>query len=193
MRTRLGKKERKSRGGLWISLFIVFIMVASVLGFSLGDNNQNNRNYEYNGHKFELDKENNLWTTNIYGQEFGFHFLPDQVSSLEVNGSIDYLSYTWGESNTSSVAIPYSKQVITYVLSSKGKIVEENIGLTYKDESASCKDATIEKAVIVFEESLDSTGIFNENNCIIIRALSDQDFIMLKDRFLYEVLEIMGE
>jgi len=191
MRTRLGKKERKNKTKLIMPLFIVFIMVFSVIAFSFGGSNNTEQDYEYNGYEFELDQKNQIFTTNIYGQEFGFHTLPDQVTYLEVNGSLDYPSYAWNEDEINSQVTLYSKQVINYALISKGKIVEESIGLTYNSESVSCKDATPEKAILSFEESLDSTGIFNENNCIIIRASSDQDFIMLKDRFLYEILGIV--
>ena len=108
MRKIISKEEsrKKSRRNQWIiGIILAFIMVFSVVGFSVGNTNDSNQNPNgnnipdkiiYNGFEFNYVEERGQWQMQKDGINFLFKNTPRDVESLlyQLNGTTqDITSY----------------------------------------------------------------------------------------------------
>jgi len=188
------EKERKKR--LAMSLFIVAIMTLSVLGYMAGRNGEDTTTYK----SFKFFKSSNMWATKINGNNLLFHYHPSQVDYINISSSIIQrinnslqIYQTSDENSTNKQAIALAQFEIVQQLSFSNKFIvngftDEN---QYNLPVITCLNATENIPVLMFEK-YNETSVGEENNCILIKARSDNDFIALKDRILYGVLGIIG-
>jgi len=188
------EKEKKKR--LFMSLFIVAIMTLSVLGYMIGRNGEDVTTYK----SFKFFKSNNMWATKIDGKNVLFHYHPSQVDYMNISPSIIekinnslQIYQTSDENSNNKQAIALAQFEIVQQLSLMNKFFVN--GFTAENQYnlpiITCLNATENIPVLMFTK-YNETTVEDENNCIYVKARSDNDFIALKDRILYGVLGIIG-
>ena len=65
-----------------VSLFIVFIMIFSIMGFIISQNRNTNQDFEYNGFIFKAS--GNTWITEVNGKEARFINNPFLVKNVKI-------------------------------------------------------------------------------------------------------------
>jgi len=189
-------EAKEKRKKLFMSIFVVAIMVLSVLGYMIGRNSEDTS--AYNGFKFF--KTNSQWAVKIDGKNVLFYFHPSQVDYInissdvisKINNSVQ-LYQTSDKDSLNKQAIALAQFEMMQYLSLKNQYVVN--GFTSENEFnlsvITCANATGYVPVLIYQKS-NETKIYEENNCIMLDARSDSDFIALKDRILYGVFGIIG-
>lgn len=195
MRRQEHKREKKKR--LYMSLFIVVIMTLSVLGYMIGSGFEDQTKFNYNDFKFT--QINNRWTTKINNKDVVFDYPPFQVENINVTTSIIEKIKNSPQIDTTSDFNSTFKEIIALAQFGLAQTLAINnqflrSGFTTKNEFdlpvITCDNATTFVPVLIFQKS-NETIIYEENNCIILKAKSNQDLIALKDRLLYGVFGII--
>lgn len=173
------KKDRKNNiilGGVLIALLVI-----APLGYSLmsGEGSDNSKVKERG---YEFYKTNLGWTTVIDGQQFGFRYLPSEVSEVSVEGIHDLGSYVNQPIyfvNFNDAALEILNNIQGYILRYQEACLEEEgckEGLPVKDCSGN---------MIVYEEG-DDTKVYKNESCVYLVG----DAVMAADAFLYSILHI---
>jgi len=188
--------KREKRIKLFMTFFIVAIMILSVLGFMIGRNS--NEQLKYNDFKFT--NKNNKFIIKINNKDLDFDYFPSQVENFNIsNEVIEKIKGKIQIDATSNFNDDFAES-IAYTLFDMGeKLKILNIHLrkgfttntSYNKPIITCNNAKTHIPVIMFEKS-DKTVVYEENNCIIIKAGSQQDIIAVKDRILYSFFGIIN-
>lgn len=182
------------RNKLFMAVFIAFIMIASTAGFIM-NYSVSERTTKYKNFVIKVS-DKGVFAKTVYG-EIRFDSFPESVEEISFNSEavsrikttkMIYLSSAYN--STYSEAIGQAEYGIINELN-KLDIYSEVSFTEEKDitKRISCDDATRFVPVIFFTEG--ETGIFLQNNCIIMSANSATDFLRVKDRLLYSVFGIM--
>src|SRR3989344_5130645 len=91
MRRKILQKSNKNKGKLAIPLLIVALMVLSVLAYTVGTPSTD-QSTTYGGHKFTVNQNEQLWETDINGQNYKFRFLPGDLN-FDVDKNLDAPAY----------------------------------------------------------------------------------------------------
>jgi hypothetical protein len=193
---RIKIRERKQKKSWVMPALILAIMILSVVGFSFGGSiGGGSSPNTINGYKFIPDQANGVWKVEKDKKEFEFHFLPEDVSHIFVDGNIDYEEYILidePEANLSEEAlglIALSKFEANKALIEQDKFVKQGFRSGGSENSYDCEDATAGIAVVVFELG-NVSEIVNEDNCIHIRGNTGSEIVRAKERFIYDILGI---
>lgn len=195
MRRHEHKREKKKR--LYMSLFIVVIMTLSVFGFMIGSGFEDQTKFNYNDFKF--NQINNRWKTKINNYDVTFDYSPLQVEHINISPNIIEKIKNSPQIDTTSNINSSFKEVIALSQYNLAQLLAINnqflrSGFTTKNEFdlpiITCENATTFVPVLIFQKS-NETRIYEENNCIILKARSEQDVITLKDRLAYGVFGII--
>jgi hypothetical protein len=80
------KKHERNKGAIWLTILISFIMVASIFGFVVSQENQSTN--KYNGFKFstKIDQTTGIqyYSTKINGKEIQFYNYPTAVENINL-------------------------------------------------------------------------------------------------------------
>ncbi|MBD3354747.1 hypothetical protein GF361_02050 [Candidatus Woesearchaeota archaeon] len=189
-------KEEKKK--IIISLFVIFLMVSSILGYMFGRSGI--EKYKYNS--FSFFKRNNEWVLDGDEGELSFNLFPEQVENIEMDfDAADVLQDKAEVDVTSDPESKYAEAIAVSQLSIQQNLMEYSdtfvvLGMTENDDGfdlpvIGCEDATESVPVLYFKES-NSTGIkLEDNHCIILEAENELDFLRLKDRLLYSYIGII--
>lgn len=191
-------KPKKDRKALYMSLFIAFIMVFSVIGF-MWDRNSGEYTQRYKGYVFT--KINDEWVTRVNGRDVNFQFSPDAVESIKldkavverINATLE-VDVTYDINNSYKEYIALAEQELAYKLNDnlniylRGGFTAEN---EYDFPVITCANATAAVPVLYFTRS-NETAIYLDNGCIIAASNSGMGYVMIKDRILYGVFGIIG-
>lgn len=192
------RKEKKSKTGLILVIFIAGIMVTSVFGvifFGFG-NSQETTRVEYNG--FTLSKGAEYWATPINNQEINFRFLPSQLEDINLTQDIiNKISNIVEIDTTSALNDTYKEEIALANFELAQELRKLNIyireGFTTNETARpkiTCLDATNAIPVVFFIKS-NTTQLTLENNCIIAEANAALDALRIKDRLLYSITGII--
>lgn len=191
------KQQRKklfSKEGM-LTLAIIFVMTSSVIGLMWGDGSSNSMKYK----DFSFLRVNNQWVLKTKTADFTFDFFPSEVESIlipaeavqKLKGTVEIdLTYDINSSYAESIA------AAQYGLEQNLRAFDVYIrngftsNSTYNMPIITCSDSTDIVPVIYFKDS-NATRVFIENNCIILEAGSETDFIKIKDRLLYAFFGIV--
>jgi hypothetical protein len=188
-------KEKRKK--LAMSIFVVAIMTLSVLGYIVVQNTgQSTTTYK----DFKFLNVNNQWYTKIGGKNILFDYHPAQVEYINVSKTIiDRINssvqlYQTSDVNSSDKqAIALAQFDIVQDLSLRNQYAVN--GFTTENEFnlpvITCANSTQYVPVLMYQRS-NETDIYDKDNCIILEARSDSDFIALKDRILYGVFGIIS-
>jgi hypothetical protein len=187
-------KKKKNYAGIFISVFIVLILISSILGYIFGD--QQNTTVRYNNQKFVLT--NNGWRTNINGDVLYFSMVPNDLEDIEFP-EIPNLQNVLEIDTTYDFDSEYKEDIaksifeLSQVLSKKGIYVLQGFttNTSFDLPIITCEDST-QFVPIVYYKSSNQTKIYLNNNCIIIEGNNQNSFIPLTDRLAYQILGIMN-
>ncbi len=189
------KKKLFSKKNL-VTLFIVFIMVTSVVGYMFGKDGGDK--FKYGDYSFS--RQGNNWVLKIDKIEYVFDFFPAEVEDINLSlGIIDSLKGVVEIDFTSSVNDSYAEAIALAqynFVQNLGKISNAYVRIGMIDENdfdlpiITCKDATSSVPVLYFKEA-NVTKVEFKNSCISVEAKSEIDILRIKDRLLYGLLGII--
>ncbi|MFH1174178.1 MAG: hypothetical protein V1725_03540 [archaeon] len=178
---KLRKKEKKSNTALYMSIFIVVIMVASSFAIFLSNPDQASQ-ITYGQYAFKvqtLPNDPHRYTLKLDDKTYGFYYLPTELTDVSINETVgaflrnaDYLIITFSPSNDSD------EQVITdivrfdfaqYVNKPFAQAVTEE-NTMYALPVLTCENATEKGPVIFLSQSDLPSGVAFENNCVIVQG-----------------------
>ena len=194
------RQKKKNNKKVWlIGIFMAVIMVTSIIGFMMGENQDQTRTYK--GIKFYAT--NTGWQAKINGKTTEFLTLPEEVESINLSKDIiNQLNATEMLQITFDPNTEYAqeKALAQYQLQ---KTLNEALniytitGLTQKPENTTysgsiitCQNATQYIPAIMLQYG-EETQITEINNCIILQAQSNYDMYALKDRLVYGLLGLI--
>lgn len=190
------KRKEKSKGKFF-SIFIVVIMTMSILGFFIGGRGGGEQTLKYN--EWDFVRRGNQWTTLVNNKQLVFDYFPEQVLDIEIKKEIiakfDTLEVdtTYDVNDSFAEVIALSQYMILQNLGAVTNIYIRQ-GLTadneYNAPIIACDDATEFVPVVYFKES-NETKVYLEENCVIVEADSEVDFLRVKDRLLYGYFKII--
>ncbi len=184
------KKERHSKGAVYVAIFIAAIMVTSVLGFIFGERSQESMTYG----KHNFDKKNLKWVTKINGKDASFDYFPAEVELINLsdsavnsilNSKMVYVTYDPNQTNEDLGVAQFDlnqQLMLLNIYVGNGMTASNKYGIPI----ITCKNATQFVPVVVLESSTNNT-IKEEGNCIILNG----NPLMLKDRLLYSVFGVI--
>ena len=190
------RKDTTERNKKILVFFMAFVMMGSVFGVIFFGYGQRENKVKYNDFLF-VQKES-FWFTKVNDREAIFNYLPDNVVNIELGNvsnrltnlvEIDVTS-AFNDSFKEEIALAEHQMVLT--LSNFNMYVRT--GFTTENEFGmpviTCRDATPNVPVIYFKES-NETKIYLQDNCIIAECRDGSDFLRIKDRLLYTILDIL--
>lgn len=190
-------KERTSK--IIMACFIVFIMVASTLGFvmNFSGNALGGNTIYYNGTNFQ--QLQNGYSAKVDEVELITNFFPSDIDYIQVSPEIislikntPMLQITSNFSGNYSESIAYSAFELGKAL--EGKKIFAPVGFIQetglKTSIVSCSNATQFVPVLYFKNS-DTTKISLNDSCIIAESDDELGFVKLKDRLIYGVFGII--
>ncbi|MBD3249860.1 hypothetical protein GF336_07475 [Candidatus Woesearchaeota archaeon] len=179
-----------------VSIFIITIMVSSVIGFIFSRSSGESETFEYKGISFQRDEFK--WGTEIEDKRYEFDYLPQQVEHINISKGLDLDAFQVDMTSEEDSLFPEEIAYSEYTLASSLKKRSDTytrIGFTanntYGLPVIDCTSATENVPVIYFKDA-NNTKISIEKNCIIAVSEDSEGFIKIKDRLLYEILDIMN-
>ena len=177
--------REKKRNQIIVGSLLMGILLLSSIGYSFFSkdktNNFGEQIVEENG--LEFTKTNGIWSTKINGLEFGFQFLPSEVSDVPVDISLSLADYTGKVVyfvNANAISSEIVPNLNSYVLRSQESCLE--------GESCSRKDLPVkncDEKLIIYKESND-TKVSQDKGCVYLQG----DAIKASDAFLYKILGV---
>lgn len=190
--------ERKK---VYMSVFIIVIMVLSVFGYvanfySGGSSNDQTSRYSYNG--YEFSRNDNQWEVSVEGEQYNFAFhpldlnfnIPSRVSekidsnddiTLLINPDMDQIQY-----------VELSRFKLQEFLRSRGKNVNSavvNSSDRYDLPVKKC-DSNSSSLSIYFNNSLNSRSSV-DGNCINIGGTTSSDYLGFSEKIIYKRLGVI--
>jgi len=191
---------RKEKKGFFtkqniVALFIVIILVSSAVGLMFGKAGLEKEKYN----DYTFIRKGNGWIIRTENVELGFNYFPTEVEHIDLSSDIiDRISgpleidSTYDSNDTYAEAIAAAQFGLSDVLSRAN--IYLRVGLIDENEFnmpiITCENSTVHVPVIYFRES-NQTKIYLEEDCIIAEADNEADFIRIKDRLLYGLLDII--
>lgn len=189
------KERTKKISVLFIALFIISIMIASVLNFGLYSNETPQQAaLTYNGYDFY---QTNIggWLTEKDGKQIALTYNPQQIDNVSL-GDVDLTTLKFSE----KVYLTHDANKINLEIAANDLI--RNIALpkivrACPEDGSGCENFPLKTC----EDSTDSTGVIYlkeaeteiiqlEKNCLFIQAQSS-DIIKIVDRIIYKELGII--
>lgn len=191
------KKSRFFNKQMALVIFIIGIMIFSIGGFLLSSNPPS-QTVRYGTYSFVRD--GNLWITRINKLPVPFHFLPGDVSDLNIsrdalnllkNSRMVYTTFDPAIEDLSVIELARFEMREDFpnffnIYVSDGVMTEDE---TYNLPLITCDNATTFVPVISFVEK-NTTNVYAEEECVIIEG-KGSDFLRVKDRIMYSLLGIM--
>lgn len=188
-------KTRITKEVIW-SIAIGVIMILSIAGAFVSDNNSGDTS-SYG--KFKFTYVNNQYVSKLDGKERQFVFFPAEVENIAIPDEAKnallmspQIIMTFKPVEDTS-GIDFARFELASAFFEKGKSILEGVaGLDsrYRLPYLDCKNATAYTPVIYFEAS-NKTEITIKDNCIILNAETQEDFVKLKDRMLYAIYGVI--
>jgi hypothetical protein len=180
------RKRREKRNQILIAILLSFILLGSMLGVML---NQDEQTFKYKNYKFKVSDQG--YTSKINGKVFYFNYLPNNIEEFEIPEeycqklrTASQINLLFEPETRSSALIDvirldikdnYNQEIIS-------SITEESTKYTMY-EVMSCDNATALTPIIFFKEG-NNVSLEIENNCLIAQA-KDRNFLVFRDRILY--------
>ncbi len=180
----------------WMSLFIAFIMIVSVIGFALTFTEPTQK-LEYNEYTFIQTAQG--WQTKINDLRVTFSNYPAQLeyitpgegTAAALDTRVLWFSYDPTDVNAPDVAAAlfYMEDVLSTVKDTYvQRALLNNTG--YVLPQVTCANATTTVPVLILQSSNETT-VTHEAGCIVATAESAQAVYQVGDRLLYQALGVM--
>jgi len=182
-----------------MSLFIAFIMIVSVIGFSLSFAQPAGEKLQYKEHKFVRTQQGlrtKLNDINVY-----FYSFPRDIEEMEFDegakvavdsARVIWLSYDPQDEKAADIA-----DTFYYMEEILGRVADVYVmrGLTnntgYQLPQVTCANASTTVPVLVLTSG-NETRITHQSGCITAAAVESKDVYRAGDRILYQVLGVMS-
>ena len=194
------EEEGKTKKVL-LSIVIGFVIVSSVIGFTFSaipfGLQPQDTSLKYSGYEF-FPTQNGVGTI-IDDQIYEFTNLPGDVENLDIGDITSKISnspmvYVTSDPNSSLAS------AISGVEFTMGRVLEKNYntfievaftaGNPHGKRIITCEDATVFIPVLLFNFTNTTTDITEQNNCVIINVDSEVSLNRIRDKIVYELLEI---
>ncbi|MBI5393562.1 hypothetical protein HZA96_06875 [Candidatus Woesearchaeota archaeon] len=182
-----------------IGLFIILIMTMSVLGIYVGSGSDNTDTY--NGFKFIQTKQG--YSTEINDKPITFYNHPTTIeyilfdnASKDILKNAKMLTITFDPADSAVQEIELARLELTTQLQQFANIYLVT-GITNQTAPyaqfplISCANATVYQPVIYFKTG-ETTAIAAQGSCITATANYRGAILTLKDRIIYQILNIMN-
>ena len=188
------KERTKKISVLFIALFIISIMVASVLNFGLPiEDAQQQAALVYNGYDFYPTNIGG-WMTEKDGKQVALTYNPQQLEDIS-SDKIDFTTLRFSEktylsfdANSNNLAIAANDIIRNIVLPKIVRACPEDIPGCENFPLKTCDDSTDSTGVINLREN-ETKIIQLEKNCLFIQAPS-YDLVKIVDKIIYKELGI---
>jgi hypothetical protein len=186
-------KNKKNYAGVFVSLFIAFIMVTSILGYIFGDSDT--RTSKYKDIKFTLTTQG--WTTKINGAIYHFTYTPTDIESINMSDEIALsvpteldVTYDYNSSYRQDIAGAIFE--LATILSKKNIYVRQGFtsNTSYNFPVINCTHSSQFVPVVYYMES-NRSSISQQGNCIIVQSQDRNFFLLYSDFIAYKILGIM--
>ncbi len=191
------RKDNSKRKQLLVAVFFSLLMVTSIFGIILG-NNQGSQDFPFTNSEGEeflfLIDENGYYNYN----NIQFFYHPSQLSYLDFPSGIIYDSKSLILTFNSSLSVQevsYIDQVqkqIASDLNALGKPVTRGVSeesIIYSEFPVlDCDDANLETPVLFFQEG--NTSVVISDNCVLISGFTN-DFYAYRDAILFSHLGVL--
>ncbi len=189
------KHEKKNKMGLWVAIFIAFIMLSSTIGYVFKGGSKE----KYNDFSFSRT-DDGTWYTKVNGKQLAFHYFPSDLEDINLSSEIvdkikntNMIYFTYDPESRYREDIAMLSFELTNILWQDFKIYATN-GLTknntFNAPVINCNNATITTPVIYFNES-NQTEIHLNSDCIVLNGRTGIDFLILKERLLYALFNVI--
>lgn len=192
-------KKKQSSKKMWISLFIVAIMILSAFGFMLSyQTSETGGTEEYNGHKLVQTQKGLM--IKIDGKESYFNYYPASLETLNFSDSIKSEL-----ANTKALWVTYDPDSdFAATIAEKQLDMEQKLfdtkeiyiarGLAnatgYALPEITCKNAT-EPMPVLYLKKGNKTTIESAENCITLTAATEQELNLYHAKIMYLILGVM--
>jgi len=186
-----------------MSAMIMFLFAGGIMGFILSgvpfgvQSAVGGGSVKYNGFSFTQTQTGIL--SEINDRDFLFGYYPAEVEYIQVDNSIvdtlrsSRMTYITSDVNsTEAQAIGGFAYSLGQALESKGLYAQVafNSSNRFNFPVVTCKDAT-SFVPVIFVQVVNSSSIYQENNCIFINSTSAPGIERLRDRLVYGVLGVI--
>jgi len=190
-------KQQKDRKKLIVTIFIIFIMVSSTLGFILGfsNNSDNQQTREYNGFEF-VQHTSGRWITNIGNNQVALINYPEDIEEVsfpsflslnELNSANKvYLTYNHGE--PINLVLSELQFLTPYLNKPLIQACTEDMEGCESLPLKTCDDATKTEKVIQLSLSNKTDSINYYDNCIFLEG---ENLLKPIDRLIWTLLGVM--
>lgn len=197
----MSEKDKERRNKIYMGVFISVIMVGSILGIFVSQND-GNLSLEYensNGEAFNFQLGQNFYTTKINGEEMNFYYHPNDLQSMFNDTSkVEEVLQTgqavliFDTNDTNIVFIDLAR----FELSNQLSLNNQAIYSAKTDNSTNypalpvlnCDNATSALPFIYFKSG--AYKIELENNCLVMQG-SQYDFLRFKDLITYTSYKVL--
>lgn len=173
---------------VWITLFIVFIMIASVIGFISTQSEKNNTNsFDYNGHNFNLIQEK--YVTLIDNNQYFFDYSPKELESIEIPNFnlVSKYYFIYGPKDMDD-NLRYDMQKLGYFLDKKNI---QAVLACDKDEKCSpempIKDCSNNA---FYFKRMNESNVYLDENCVVIEG-NNEDLSKFVDKIDMKIIGII--
>ena len=186
--------------GLLMSLFIVALLVISVVALASSFNTDpsgTQSKKKYGDYEFLITER--YLRTDFEGLELRFYHYPEEVSYTNVNPVIEKLKKGGEVYSTSDPELLLGLEVgetqfeidkisgIKHGTFLNVSFTEEN---DFERPPITCENATPSTPVIFFNLSNSTSEIVEKNDCVIVNFQTDLDFYRIRDKIIYDLIEI---
>lgn len=183
-------EKKKRRNQLVVGIILIFVMVFSILGYSLNGNNGQSGTViiNYNGFKFVQNPSTNLWDLNKGNLNFSIEYNPYELGKFDSTvNQIDSYSgkplYISSDSSDAETEIYrnlfYQNQIVQRV--QEACLSGEKCGGDFPVKT--CDD----NFIIIKENS--TPEIRQQNNCVFISGAAE-NLSRMSDKFLLKIIGI---
>jgi hypothetical protein len=178
------EEKRNKKKQLIVGGVLIFIMLASTIGYSFIGNPRENTDTNrivYGGVEFVM--ENGFWTASINGLEFAFSYNPKETENISSNVFLTLSNY-------------YEKPLYIYSknFEAESEIYRNLYPIVLRSQYAcpegeDCEEnwpvKTCEDNFIIIREA-NNTEIRQEDNCVFIQG-NKEELARIADRFLFKI------
>jgi hypothetical protein len=189
-------KHKKDRTGLYMGLFIAFIMVTSAFGVVFYGYSESDNTSRYKGHKFKLTSMG--YEAKIDGNRYFFEALPQDVEHLNIthetkntilNSSAVIVTTQLDSAYTQEIAL--AQYNLNQIISGLGKQVANAFTEdTDTLPAITCMNATADISVIEIIEA-DSANVEVQENCIRIKFDTAYNLKVYTSYIIYQLLGVI--
>jgi hypothetical protein len=187
------RDEKKSKAGMFMVIFISFIMITSIIGFIGGDGGGGTA--RLGDQKFKARGQ--FWTTSVDGSTYTFDNHPETIAGVEMSAEAESLLYRKPQIDFTSTENSSFAESIA--------LAEYNLGLNLQNTAylrigfvannsfgfpvITCADATAAVPVVAFVDG-NSSSLSLVDNCIVATVRYNGDVHLVKDRILFAIIGI---